>query len=436
MSKYFINRPINSSDINFINSLEDGSTIEFQNTKGLNKDLFRKIKTTIKIRIIGGLDEKEKPKFNTEKYYARTIYTPMEIYKIIDKMESIEKGIDPSWNDLEKAMYVYKVLCEGMRYDHIDMKENGRDLNRSLFGFITGKAVCAGFAMMYKEMMDRQGIRCLYQNKQYGHAWNLLEVNGKLVPVDLTWDNTENEQDNNRCDFLYFGRDRFFFNDPNHVVTDEKIYPTSLLTAQEFNEAYNKVVAKTNIDVKTINYVTPYGLKIDYVVIEDGKYKRCYLTDGRSIKTVIFDNTVSLNSILNHNLFSYDEYKFLFTRDERAKKEMHALNDNTKMFIREDGSKFIIQVDRTPRQGPILHKYVEMDNHKMRGYTLYSEDDLVHVPAGYVPGVANILLSKERTKEKATKFNGYVGYLGLENGRYVKYANVETEERIAGIKRY
>ena len=45
MSKYFINRPINSSDINFINSLEDGSTIEFQNTKGLNKDLFRNVLT-------------------------------------------------------------------------------------------------------------------------------------------------------------------------------------------------------------------------------------------------------------------------------------------------------------------------------------------------------------------------------------------------------
>ena len=202
------------------------------------------IKSTITIRIIGGLDEKEKPKFDSQQYYDRTLYRPSEVYRIIEKMEQIENKINPSWNDLEKAMFIYKTMCEGMKYDHIDIPYKGRDLNRNLLGFLTGKSVCAGFAMMFKEMMDRQGIRCLYQNRQHGHAWNLLEINGKLVPIDLTWDNTLNENQNNRCDFKYFGRDKNFFNNPNHQVTGEKIHQASFLTDNEVLNA-NRNITKT-----------------------------------------------------------------------------------------------------------------------------------------------------------------------------------------------
>ena len=189
MSKLRVVKPLDNNMVKYINSLPDGTTIEFDNTKGQNKEYFKNIKNTITIRIIGGLNEVEKPKFNTQEYYDRTLYKPSEVYRIIDKMEQIESKINPSWNDLEKAMYIYKTMCEGMKYDHIDVPYKGRDLNRNLLGFLTGKSVCAGFAMMYKEMLDRQGIRCLYQNKQHGHSWNLVEIDGKLVPVDLTWDN-------------------------------------------------------------------------------------------------------------------------------------------------------------------------------------------------------------------------------------------------------
>lgn len=438
MSRYSLSRPIAYPDLNFINHLPDDSIIEIRNTKGQDKEVIKKIKSTIKIRIIGGLDEKAKPKYDTEKYFARTIYSPLEVYKIIEKMEIIEKGINPSWNDLEKSMYIYKILCESMKYDHVDRKVNGRDLGRNLLGFITGKAVCAGFAMMYKEMLDRQGIECLYQNKQYGHAWNLIKINGKYIPVDLTWDNTENEDKNNRCDFKYFGRDKDFFKDPNHIVTGEPVITTSLLTNEEFNKAYSKVISLENIEVNTKQYATPYGAIIDYLVIKDGRFNRCFISKGKELKTVIFDDTVKLNTILDYNLFTFAENKFLFTRDpnNKVKEEMHKINDSIKVFDRTDGSKFFLQVEGMQPNGAIKHKYIHIDKHVLNGYTLYSDDDLVNTPSALIPGVADILLSRRRVEEKANKFNGYVGYMGIEKGRFVKYANSNLEERISGIKRY
>ena len=436
MSSYTVKRPLVKSDLKFINNLPDGSTIEFRNTVGLNKDIIKEIKPSIKIRIIGGLDEKEKPKFKTEKYYKWTIYSPLEVYKIIEKMESIESGIDSSWNDLERAMYIYKNLCEGMKYDHIDAPVEGRDINRGLLGLITGHAVCVGFAMIYKEMLDRQGIECLYQNKKYHHAWNLVKINGRLIPVDLTWDNTENEDENNRCDFKYFGRDKNFFHDENHKVTDEPVYKTSILTEKEFNDAYSNVVASKNIKAKAKKYNTKYGIQIEYLVVKEGKFKRCFISDGKTMKTVIFDDTINLKNILNYNLFTYNKYKFMFTKNESAKQEMHDKNDKIKLFTRADGSCFLVKSIRRSTRGTIEQQYIDFEKKHLYGYTIFSEDDLTKISKEHEFGVANYLLSKARVKEKATKFNGYIGFIELTNGRFKKYVNVETEEQIAGVKRY
>ena len=436
MNRYKISRILTANDVRSINKLPDGSIIEFKNTKGQNKDLFRQIKQTIKVRIVGGLDEIEKPKFQDRQYFDRTIYSPLEIYKIIEKMEIIESHIEPSWNDLDKAMFIYKTLCEGMKYDHIDTPKNGRDLNRNLIGLLTGRAVCAGFAMIYKEMLDRQGIRCLYQNKQHGHAWNLIQINGKLVPVDLTWDNTENENENNRCDFKFFGRNKDFFENKNHIVTGEKVYQTSLLTNDEFNESYNKVVSRQNIQNKTKSFNTQYGAQINYIIIKDGKYKRCFISNKGLLKTVIFDDTVDLNTILNYNYYMFTGDTFIFSYDKPAIPEMKARNESIKVYKRRDGSRFFLQAEKQKKDGVIRHRLVSIENQMMNGYTLYSEDDLVHVPDELKQGVADVLLNKQRLADKVSKFKGYVGYIGIENGRLVKYANIHNEERISGIKRY
>ena len=109
---------------------------------------------------------------------------------------------------------------------------------------------------------------------------------------------------------------------------------------------------------------------------------------------------------------------------------------NTKIFKRNDGSEFFLQSDGKDPSGVINHKYISIENHKMNGYTILSDDNLTNTPPAYDQGIANILLSKNRLQEKVQKFNGYVGYIGIENGRFVKYANIPVEERISGIKRY
>lgn len=425
------------NDIDYINSLPDGSTIVFRNTVGIDKEAMRYIKPNIIVRIIGGLDEVEKPKFNTQKYYNRTLYKPMEVYKIIEKMETIEKAFKPDWNDLDKAMYIYQTMCENMDYDHIDMPINGRDYNRNLLGFLRGQSVCAGFSMMYKEMLERQGIRCIYQNKQHGHAWNLIEINGRLIPVDLTFD-IGYKEGNGKCNFAFFGRNENFFKDPNHIATDEKLYSTSLLTDAEFNASYEKVVEKRNVEKQAQSYVNARGEEVFYHIIPEGKYRRCILYCNGIIKSVVFDDTVREETAIHYDYFAMDSDLFVFSRDSERKQEMNGLNDNCIVYYRDDGTSFMVRATGRINRNLTAHDYIsfnDLDANKISINKIVSEDNLARVPSGLREGIANILLSRRRVYEKTRRFKGYVGYLGMEKGRYQKYYNPDNEKLIAGFTR-
>ena len=439
-NKYKLGRPLDDELLNDINNLADGSVIEFKNTRNVSPEYIKRIKPTIKIRIVGGLDEKAKPKFKDMDYFERTLYSPMEVYKIIKKMESIEEKINPNWTDLEKAMYIYKVICEHMKYDHIDVRLNGRDYNRNLLGFLTGKTVCAGFSMMYKEMLDRQGIVCHYQNKQHGHAWNLVEINGKLIPVDLTWDNTLNEYQNNRCDFAWFGRNRFFFDDKNHIVTGEPVLKTSFLSEEEFQRAYNNIANNKKLS-KKMNVITNHrGEKTYYTTIKENNFKRCFIIKNNQMKSFLFDDTIELENIFKYDLFLYNQDNFVFTNNKSVEHEMKLLNNNTKIYKRKDGSTFFLSTGGISNKGVIPHKYVSFkytpEGVILEGEILKSDENLLAAASILQDGIANVLLSTDRVKQKADKFNGYVGYIGMEKGRYVKYASSDIEQAISGIKRF
>ncbi len=435
-----VTKPLDESMVKYINSLPDGTIIEFKNTVGINPELMRNIKEGIKIRIIGGLDEKAKPKYNDREYFERTLYSPSEVYKIIKTMEYIEAKIDPNWSDLEKAMYIYKVMCENMKYAHQRLVINGRDYCRNLLGFITKKAVCAGFGMMYKEMMDRQGIECHYQNRQHGHAWNVIKINGRYIPVDLTWDNTLNEGQGNRCDFAYFGRDKDFYKNLNHQVTDEQKLMTGLLSEAEFTNAYLKITGKNKLRNQMSETINSRGEKLYYIKIKEGNYTRCYIVKNGEVKTVLFDNSVDMKTILDSNIFEFDTDVFQFTTNGMELLNMQKANENIKKFKREDGSTFFLITDGKAVNGVIPHicMYFEKTQYGMvaNGDNILSDDNLVRTPNVYSYGIANILLSKDRLAKKISRFNGYVGYIGMEKGKYIKYVNAELEEKLAGVHRF
>lgn len=55
--------------------------------------------------------------------------------------------------------------------------------------FVNHRAVCQGYALAFKVLMDRAGIPCVYASSvEMSHAWNMVSIGGRWYHVDCAWD--------------------------------------------------------------------------------------------------------------------------------------------------------------------------------------------------------------------------------------------------------
>lgn len=189
-------------DLNMVNNYcashpNDKIFLQFPNTIPLTSSLIQQIKSDkVTIRIAGAYDDKRIDSYKNQKfgeetvkdyYYNSVIYTKSETLSIMKQIEKIESGIDSSWSELEKTVYIYDKLKTDIMYDPKFESKSSKEV-RSLRGLISKETVCAGYALILKEMLDRQHIECDFVRGN-GHAWNTVFIDHNVYPLDLTWEN-------------------------------------------------------------------------------------------------------------------------------------------------------------------------------------------------------------------------------------------------------
>ncbi len=191
------------------------SALEVPTTKELNPYILNQLynlpySNCLRIRVVGGYDD-EKLKYGNDFLTKDNVYKVKEMKDIMVEIQNIEKGLNPNWDHLQKIMYFIGYLKNKIIYHPFFETAPSKDI-RSLTGLVSGKTVCAGYALILKELCDRNGIDCQLvfgccSEKDYKeghrttHAWNIVKINGQYVPVDLTW----NAQSNNRGRMLDIG---------------------------------------------------------------------------------------------------------------------------------------------------------------------------------------------------------------------------------------
>ena len=216
---YRVDGEITQEDVKRINAFKIRTNLVLQNTRGQSSEIISKINTdNVYFSILGGLDYYEKSKYNTQDYRERTQSNPKGLTKILQYFETIEARIDPEWTDTQKCMYAYNALAIDTNY----VRDLSQDIltagvtERSLNGILYNQLTCAGIAKTFKEMMDRLGINCYYQNQKSVHAFNVFELYGKLRVIDCTWDCTD--RDDEKCSFRNFGQDPDFYKKYGHQI--------------------------------------------------------------------------------------------------------------------------------------------------------------------------------------------------------------------------
>lgn len=119
------------------------------------------------------------------------------------QIKKIVKQLCPT-NDsnLRKAQVLHDFVVKYLEYDYSALTNiNNTKLihaNEAETCFLTRKAVCGGYAALYKDLCNEAGIKCefvtgkanMFDNSNLGHAWNAVYLDGKCYHVDVCWDDT------------------------------------------------------------------------------------------------------------------------------------------------------------------------------------------------------------------------------------------------------
>lgn len=215
------------------------NTVELQENYKLSD-----IADSDEVMVYGGLYDKEK--YNLRRYRSRVTYSGRDIKQIIVKMQEIESVIPNDWSKIQKAKFIYERLGKSIDYDFDDSPLDQQNSNLTVL--LRGKGICAGYALLYKEMMDRQGIECDYVRgvvpSEYKepdkHAWNTITIDGETIPVDLTWDSVYIKDAEG---LAFFGTERF--NLKHFADKDERQYDFTYLDDEDIEEIDTKIPKKS-----------------------------------------------------------------------------------------------------------------------------------------------------------------------------------------------
>lgn len=326
-------------DVNDINNYcrqhpKENVLIEVQNTKGITSSMIRQLGNNVAIRIAGGFDESrcKHGYFTGNDYVEGVIYSKNETIKILEEIEKIEAGLDKNWSEIQILLYIYDRLKTGIMYDPKFEYKLSKDI-RSLRGLISKQTVCVGYAMILKEFMDRNNISCEYveghtgkdQNGRLtgGHSWNIVNIDGKKYPIDLTWDNTK-FRSGKSTSFDWLGRDVKDFSSCHIPITNEK--------TQDYNHTLSQIdpkVIKFLYTQMRVGHTRDYGTttfhgkrkdgsryivaQVGDSVINNVNYYRYYyadvLPDGKLTNQIILYSEDNVESFINYRNFSMPKRK-------------------------------------------------------------------------------------------------------------------------------
>lgn len=139
---------------------------------------------------------------------------------------SAKAAVTNSADPLQTAIELHDYLAVNCEYDIDNYNSNSiPDTSYSIYGVFANRiAVCQGYALAYKYLLNQYGITChMVTSDNINHAWNLIELNGNYYQVDVTWDDPTWDLVGRACHDNMFRSDAAFTNHLKNGSKDWKV---------------------------------------------------------------------------------------------------------------------------------------------------------------------------------------------------------------------
>lgn len=156
---------------------------------------------------------------NEIKYYVKDNSTTVEFEysmtpsEILSAKEILENKIDdilrdlPDSGDFEKEEYINNYISENCKYDNtaLESKEVVGNENNAYGALVDGKAVCEGYSRAFQLLCNKADIDCVMlcgTVDDTNHTWNCAKIGGDWYQIDVTWNDTDGENDYMQNDYF------------------------------------------------------------------------------------------------------------------------------------------------------------------------------------------------------------------------------------------
>lgn len=453
--------------------------LQVPSTQGATSSFVQKLDPRIKIRIAGAYDAErleayKKVKFTTgadckEAFIDSVIYTRNETVRILSEIEKIESGIMPNWTDLQKALYIYDVLKTTIVYDAKYKQRSWAEV-RSLRGLITKQTVCAGYSLIYKEILERNGIQCKFVVGS-AHAWNILIIDDQYISADITHDHYNYRRGKLNTHNAFGQRDSEFNRprktEPQETFTKYKGNLTQLDPKFVLQLAEDLSIQRTH-EKESFRFVRSDGSR--FFLSQIGKkvtksngfnivYYRYYYSEANPDGTLqepkiiysYFDLVAHLEAVrfgeVANNSKKHAVLDVLFSKEnirnsemlgtpfigheslgdrsvrtvseiKKSPQDIQRIGKSTRTFTGKNGQKIVIEEIKEPEivmvqnkeKKVYTYKYYEFDHLSgvLKSNTIHTEMNLLLTNN---PNVAYTLLQSSRITKRTKTSGGYIGYL-------------------------
>ena len=177
-------------------------------------------------------------------------------------VEEFLSDIDPDADEAAKALQVHDKLIEWGIYDMDILQNNKLDFGHTAFGPFVGNSsgaphycVCDGYAHAYQYALQQLGMEALVvcgmagdagaDGGQGGHAWSMVDIDGRWYEVDACWDDHTDTLDEVKAAYA-----------PSSA---EYRYYTEMLTDESFMDRVNHFMYRL-MTAEINNYTAPDNL--------------------------------------------------------------------------------------------------------------------------------------------------------------------------------
>ncbi len=142
------------------------------------------------------------------------VYTQAHINAFNQKVNEIMAGVNGSWPDIEKILYLHDYMVTHIEYDETYSKYDAYN------ALIEGSCVCQGYTLAYIHLLNQIDVNVDYiVSWDLNHAWNLIELGGEYFYTDVTWDDPLGTSED-YCGHTNFMVDQQGLVDAGHDTTD------------------------------------------------------------------------------------------------------------------------------------------------------------------------------------------------------------------------